>query len=103
MMIFDVLVILFLVVLADNFSSPQAAETNKPNIVILATGGTIAGAAETGTQAGYTSGQVAVEALIFRLAPLSRSHYSTPITTGNQAATAKHKHLLRFASLLTCQ
>ena len=28
----------------------------KKNIVILATGGTIAGAAATGTQAGYTSG-----------------------------------------------
>jgi L-asparaginase len=27
-----------------------------PNIVILATGGTIAGAAASGTQAGYTSG-----------------------------------------------
>lgn len=36
----------------------------KPNIVILATGGTIAGAAETGTQAGYTSGQVGIETLI---------------------------------------
>ena len=30
----------------------------KKNIVILATGGTIAGAAPTGTQVGYTSGQV---------------------------------------------
>ena len=36
----------------------------KPNIVILATGGTIAGSAATGTQAGYTSGQVGVETLI---------------------------------------
>lgn len=36
----------------------------KPNIVILATGGTIAGAAETGTQKGYTSGEVGVETLI---------------------------------------
>ena len=36
----------------------------KPNIVILATGGTIAGSAETGTQAGYTSGQVGVDVLI---------------------------------------
>jgi L-asparaginase len=36
----------------------------KANIVILATGGTIAGAAATGTQAGYSSGQVGVAALI---------------------------------------
>jgi L-asparaginase len=42
----------------------QAGEAMKPNIVILATGGTIAGAAATGTQAGYTSGQVGVETLL---------------------------------------
>jgi L-asparaginase len=35
-----------------------------PNIVVLATGGTIAGAAATDVQAGYTSGQVGVEQLI---------------------------------------
>jgi L-asparaginase len=35
-----------------------------PNIVIIATGGTIAGEAATSTQAGYTSGQVGVETLI---------------------------------------
>ena len=35
-----------------------------PRIVILATGGTIAGSAPTQTQAGYTSGQVGVETLI---------------------------------------
>ena len=34
------------------------------NISILATGGTIAGSAETQTQAGYTSGQVGVETLL---------------------------------------
>jgi L-asparaginase len=43
----------------------QAADDpTKPNIVIIATGGTIAGSAETQTQAGYTSGQVGVEVLI---------------------------------------
>jgi L-asparaginase len=41
-----------------------ADDSKKPNIVILATGGTIAGSAETQTQAGYTSGQVGVETLI---------------------------------------
>jgi len=40
------------------------AETKKPNIVILATGGTIAGAAATGTQSGYTSGAVTIDAMI---------------------------------------
>jgi asparaginase len=36
----------------------------KPNIAILATGGTIAGAAATGTQAGYKSGAVTIDAMI---------------------------------------
>jgi L-asparaginase/Glu-tRNA(Gln) amidotransferase subunit D len=36
----------------------------KPTVVILATGGTIAGAAATGTQAGYTSGAVTIDAMI---------------------------------------
>ena len=35
-----------------------------PNIVVLATGGTIAGSAESGTQAGYTSGQVGIESML---------------------------------------
>src|SRR6188474_1251192 len=36
----------------------------KPNITILATGGTIAGAAATGTQAGYTSGAVTIDTML---------------------------------------
>ena len=40
------------------------AQGKKPNIVILATGGTIAGAAATGTQSGYTSGAVTIDAMI---------------------------------------
>ena len=45
---------------------PYAYSQNKdlPNVVILATGGTIAGSAATGTQAGYTSGQVGIETMI---------------------------------------
>jgi len=39
-------------------------EKKLPNIVILATGGTIAGAAATGTQSGYTSGAVTVDAML---------------------------------------
>src|SRR5689334_16906608 len=40
------------------------AQGKKPNIVILATGGTIAGAAATGTQSGYTSGAVGIDTMI---------------------------------------
>ena len=36
----------------------------KPNVVILATGGTIAGAAASGTQAAYKSGAVTIDAMI---------------------------------------
>ena len=42
----------------------QYAIGQKKNIVILATGGTIAGAAATGTQAAYTSGAVTIDAMI---------------------------------------
>jgi L-asparaginase len=40
------------------------AQQKKPNILILATGGTIAGAAASGTQAGYTSGAVTIDAML---------------------------------------
>jgi L-asparaginase len=36
----------------------------KPKVLILATGGTIAGAAGSGVQSGYTSGQVTIDAMI---------------------------------------
>jgi L-asparaginase len=42
----------------------SAAGKDKRNVVILATGGTIAGAAATGTQAGYTSGAVNIDTMI---------------------------------------
>ena len=41
-----------------------SAQAKKPTVMILATGGTIAGAAATGTQAGYTSGAVTIDAMI---------------------------------------
>src|SRR6187399_2102640 len=41
-----------------------AEEKKLPNVVILATGGTIAGAAATGTQSGYTSGAVGIDAMV---------------------------------------
>ncbi len=45
-------------------AAPAAAQDTLPTIVVLATGGTIAGAAETDVQAGYTSGQVGVDQLL---------------------------------------
>jgi len=40
------------------------AQAKLPNVVVLATGGTIAGAAASDVQAGYTSGQVGVQQLL---------------------------------------
>ena len=45
-------------------TAAPAAAKGKPRLVILATGGTIAGAAGSDVQAGYTSGQVGVEQLL---------------------------------------
>jgi L-asparaginase len=44
--------------------SKESITSNGAHVVVLATGGTIAGAAATDVQAGYTSGQVGVEQLI---------------------------------------
>jgi L-asparaginase len=41
-----------------------AQAKNLPNITILATGGTIAGAAASGTQSAYTSGAVTIDAMV---------------------------------------
>jgi len=56
----------FLTILLIALIYPNAFAQNNdlPNVVILATGGTIAGSAETGTQAGYTSGKVGIDAMI---------------------------------------
>lgn len=43
---------------------PYSLAQSKPNVMILATGGTIAGAAATGTQSGYTSGAVGIDAMV---------------------------------------
>ncbi len=42
----------------------NALSQNKPNITILATGGTIAGAAGSGTQSAYKSGSVGIDAMV---------------------------------------
>ena len=51
---------------ADAGAAPGASTQSSAsrNIVILATGGTIAGAAATGTQSGYTSGAVTIDAML---------------------------------------
>ncbi|HIF9272265.1 TPA: L-asparaginase 2 [Photobacterium damselae] len=46
------------------FSSFSFATTDLPNIKILATGGTIAGAGQSATESNYTAGKVGVDALI---------------------------------------
>jgi L-asparaginase len=56
--------LLLLILLAMGQGQISAAHEKKPNIVILATGGTIAGAAATGTQPGYTSGAVTIDAML---------------------------------------
>ncbi|HXY48671.1 MAG TPA: type II asparaginase [Terriglobales bacterium] len=56
------LVLTILIALGCEHSAAQ--EKKLPNIVILATGGTIAGAAATGTQAAYTSGAVTIDAML---------------------------------------
>jgi L-asparaginase len=56
---------MFAVVIMLLSATASVAQQKKlPNIVILATGGTIAGAAATGTQAAYTSGAVTIDAMI---------------------------------------
>ena len=56
--------VLLVAMLALCVQFPSAQTKRKPNVVILATGGTIAGAAATGTQSGYTSGAVTIDAMI---------------------------------------
>src|SRR6187549_3526944 len=51
------------IALAVNVAS-ASAENGKRNVVILATGGTIAGAAATGTQSGYKSGAVGIDTMV---------------------------------------
>lgn len=58
---FALLLALLVIMSAGPYS---VAQQRKPNIVILATGGTIAGAAASGTQAGYKSGAVTIDAMV---------------------------------------
>ena len=62
------LIVLGVLIVAATSASGQTATAPAkgplPNIVVLATGGTIAGAAASDVQAGYTSGQVGVDQLL---------------------------------------
>jgi len=53
-----------LALIATLLAVPALAADKLPNLVVLATGGTIAGAAGSDVQAAYTSGQVGVEQLL---------------------------------------
>ncbi|HJS56780.1 MAG TPA: type II asparaginase [Vicinamibacteria bacterium] len=54
----------WLIALCGLLSVPVLAAEKTPSVVVLATGGTIAGAASSDVQAAYTSGQVGVEQLL---------------------------------------
>lgn len=60
-----------------------AQDKKLPNVVILATGGTIAGSAESQTEAGYQSGAVGVEVLINAVPQLK----DIAVVTGEQVAS----------------
>jgi L-asparaginase len=53
-----------MIFLAFVLCSLDSCGQQKPGVVILATGGTIAGAAGTAVQAGYTSGQITIDAMV---------------------------------------
>ena len=55
------LLVMLVTTVCTHLSSAQAAKL--PNVVILATEGTIAWAASTGTHASYTSGAVTIDAI----------------------------------------
>jgi L-asparaginase len=57
-------VLLFIGLAVQSPSGQSESSSSLPNVVVLATGGTIAGAAASDVQAGYTSGQVGVEQLL---------------------------------------
>lgn len=62
---FELLLLVLVVFESPHDASAQANPLKSlPNVVILATGGTIAGAAATGTQASYTSGAVTIDTML---------------------------------------
>jgi L-asparaginase len=72
-----------LLVVAGTAFAQGAAATKKPHVVIVATGGTIAGSAESATAAGYSSGAVGVDILIAAVPQLK----DVATVTGEQVAS----------------
>jgi L-asparaginase len=56
--------VLLIAAAAGAFACVAPAQQRKPNVVILATGGTIAGAGATGTQSAYKSGAVGIDTMV---------------------------------------
>jgi len=76
--------ILFLILLIFAGWQTGLAQAKKlPNVVIIATGGTIAGSAESQTEAGYQSGAVGVDVLINAVPQLK----DIAVVTGEQVAS----------------
>ena len=70
-------------------SLSRAGEQNRRKVVILATGGTIAGVAESGTGSGYRSGQIGVDALLEAVPELN----SIADVTGEQLANVGSQNM----------
>src|SRR5262245_40802639 len=72
------------------------AQARKPNVVILATGGTIAGAAVTGTQSGDKSGAVTIGAMVAAVPGIN----DLAVIKGEQVSNVGSQDMT-FAILLT--
>jgi L-asparaginase len=70
-------------------STTNADDQRLPNVVILATGGTIAGTAESETDAGYQSGQVGVDVLLEAVPELQK----IANVTGEQVANVGSQNM----------
>lgn len=69
------------------FLPPFLAAAEKPRIIVLATGGTIAGSAETQTRAGYSAAQLGIEGLLAsvpQLAELAKVSGEQAANVGSQ-------------------
>ncbi len=77
-------------------AQPVQAQGKQPNITIFATGGTIAGAAATGTQSGYKSGAVGIDTMIAAVPGIEK----LATIKGEQIASVGSQDM-SFAVLLT--
>lgn len=84
--------ILVVALLAATFLGRIAA-AEKPTIAIIATGGTIAGTAESSTKAGYSPAQIAVEALISSVPAINDIANIIPIQLCNISSQAMNNEV----------